>query len=223
MDILVISILLFVTLGSYIYIEIKYKKYKKEDIKSLKSGFEISREIMDTYDMNNVYITESRDILFSYYDPDRKVIRLVKGVFNDTSITSCAISAFSAAYAIEDKKKNKLLKFRTTFSQLATIILYLGYLFLAIGILFGHIKTILVGIALEYMVLLFYVFTYKIEKDSRQLALKELIANKIITKKEVNKIDDVIKAASLTYIASLVIPISRLFKLIIEFGKSDKN
>ena len=223
MDILIILILIIITIGSYIYIEKVYRKYKKEDLKSLKSGFEVSRKIIDNYDLNNIYITESRDALFSYYDSNRKVIKLVREVFSDTSITSCAISAFNASSAIFDKSNNKLFKFRNNFKDLVNIILFLGYLVIAVGTLFGHINTILIGFALEYMVLLFYICTYKLEKDTKERALKELLDNKLITKKELKKVEETLKATSFIYIASIVFPIAKLFKLIVDFGNSNKN
>ena len=223
MDILIIIVLLIITLGSYIYIEIIYRKYKKIKLKNLKSGFEISREIIDNYELNNIYITESKNVLFSYYDYDRKVIRLANGVFNDTSLVSCAIAATCASYAVYDKQKDKLFSFRKTFEKLATTILYLGYIVITIGILFGNIMTILTGVALEYAVLLFYLFTYKLEKSIKIRALHELKNNKLITKNEIKKIEELLKANSYIYIASIVFPISRLFKLIIDFGKSDRN
>lgn len=223
MDILIILILIIITIGSYIYIEKIYRKYKKEDLKCLKSGFEISRKIIDNYDLNNIYITESRDALFSYYDSNRKVIKLVKEVFSDTSITSCAISAFNAQSAIDDKNNNKLFKFRNNFKDLVNIILYLGYLVIAVGALFGHMNTILIGIALEYMVLLFYIATYKLDRDTKKKALKELLDNKLITKKELKKVEEALRATSFIYIASIVFPIAKLIKLIIDFGNSNKN
>lgn len=223
MDILIIIVLLVITLGSYIYIELTYKKYRKIDLKNLKSGFEVSREIIDNYDLNNIYITESRSILFSYYDYERKVIRLAKGVFNDTSIVSCAISATCASYAIFDKQSDKLFSFRKTFEKLVTIILYLGYVVIAIGILFGNIMTILTGVALEYTVLLFYILTYNLEKRINIRTLHELKDNKLITKNEIKKIEELLKANSYIYIASIFFPIARLIKLIIDFGKSDRN
>jgi Zn-dependent membrane protease YugP len=223
MDIVFISILIAITLGSYIYVEVKYKKYRNEDLKKLKSGFEISREILDNHNLNNIYITESRESLFSQYDPDRKVVRLVKGVFNDTSITSCAISAMTSSYAVLDKKKDKWYLFRTKFDKFISFILYGGYMITMIGIVFGHINTILTGVALEYVVLLYYFSTYSVEKSAEKIALDELVNSKNITKKELFKIKELLKANSLLYFASIVFPIAWLFKFIVDFGDINKK
>lgn len=217
-----IILLIFLTLSTYLNLIVKFRKHRKEQIKSQMSGFEVSRKILDSYDLNNIYITESKQSIQSHYDPEREVIRLVNGVFNDTSISSCAISAVQASYAIQNKRKDKLFLFRRKLMPYIKTLLYIGYFILAIGILFGHMQTIYLGIALEYFVLIFHIATYKIEKDALELAKKELIKEKIITKKELEKVAVVLKSNSFSYIASIVFPIVELFKSIVEFGDSNK-
>ena len=223
MDIIFISVLILITLGSYIYIEVTYKKYRNQDIKKLYSGFEVSREILDNYNLNNIYITESRDILFSHYDSNRKVVRLVKGVFNDTSVTSCAISAMTSGYAILDKKKDKMFLFRARFDKFINAILYIGYIIFLVGILFGHMNTTIFGIALEYIVLLYYFLTFNVEKNVARIAITELEKSKLISKKEMSKIKELLKATSFLYVANLVFPVAWLFKFILDFGNSNRN
>lgn len=222
MDVILLLILIAFTLGTYINIKNKEKKYKKEDIKSLMSGFEVSRKILDAHDLNNVYITESRESLVNYYNAERKVIRLVKGVFNDTSINSCAVSALESAHVLQDKSKDKLFNFRKNLIPFIKTILYVGYLVIVIGIFFGHMKTLLIGIALEYVVLIFNLATYKIEKNAVEIAKKELVKEKIVTKKEMLKIEEVLKANSFIYIASIILPIAEFTKRIVAFGNSNK-
>lgn len=222
MDIVVFLILILITLGSYIKIKIAYKKYKTIDIKKMISGFEVSRKIIDSYDLNNVYITESRINIFSYYDSNRKVIRLVKGVFNDTSITSCAIASTISAYAILDKKNDELYNIRKKITPFLNLLLYVGYIIIASGLLFGHMGTLLVGTCIEFLVLLFHAFTFKIEKSAKEIARNELIKNSIVNKKELEKIEEVLNANSIICFASLVFPIAELIKRIVEYGNSNR-
>ena len=210
MDTILIIILILIPLGSWLTIKIKNKKYKKILIKKELSGFEVARKIIDNYDLNNIYITESQTSIISEYDSNRKVIRLKKGLFNDTSITSCAIAAREAAHAIQDKKKHKLYNFRKTINQLLMAIMFIGYLILVIGAVFGHYQTIYIGIGLEYVVLLFHICTLKIEKDANIIALEELKNNKIVGTKELSKIKEVLDVEKYIYIASIIYPITIL-------------
>lgn len=223
MDIVLFLLLLVITLGTYIYMDIKIKKYKKDDIKTLMSGFEVSRKIIDGHDLNNIYITESNEALFSYYDSERKVIRLLKGVFNDTSISSCAISSLTAANAIQAKRENKLYLFKTKMMPFINILLYFSYTVIACGTLFGRIDIIWIGIVIDYIIIFFHLATYKIESEAVEIAKKELERDKIINKKEAKKVNEVLHAISFTYIASIMFPIIKLFKLIIDYGSSNRN
>ena len=154
---MVIAVLLFILLISlifYIYIQMTYKKYKKVKLKKELSGFEVSRKIIDNYDMNNVYITEARNQLISKYDMDRKVIRLTDKVFNDEKIVSCAISSFEAAHAIQDKKNNQMFIIREKIIPFINILLIVGYLITLFGCFFGHVNTIIVGLLIIDLILL---------------------------------------------------------------------
>ncbi len=217
-----IIVLIAVPLLSWLLIKIKNNKYKNKDIKKLMSGFEVARSIMDNYDLNNIYITESRESIISNYDPYRKVVRLKRGVFNDTSLTSCAISAKEAAHAILDKKKHKLFTIRKKINNFLLTLLLVGYLIIAFGSIFGHFQTIYVGVGLEYVVLLFHLFTLKIETDASKLAINELEKEKIVNKKELEIIKEILNANNYINLASIIYPIILFFKKVVEFGDSNK-
>lgn len=220
MDI-VILIVLIISIGTYIYINVTYNKYSKKDTSKLMSGFEVAREILDAHNLNNIYITESREELYSKYDYKRKVVKLIKGVFSDTSLTSCAIASMNAAYAIQDKKNNKLFKFKKSIEQFVSILLYTSYLITIIGALFGHIQTIWIGFGIALLIMVFHIATYSVEKETKDLAFKELVNNKIINKKEIKRIKKLLDVTSYIEIASIVFPFAELLKRIYEFGRSD--
>lgn len=221
-EVLLILVLLFISLGTYIYIEIGCNKYKKIKMKSHLSGFEVSRKILDSYDLNNIYITETKEFLFSKYDPDRKVIRLVKSVFDGENITSCAISSIESGYAILDNKKNNsIYNIRKKINSFINVLLITSYIIILIGILFGHSNTLMSGIIIDYVILLYYAFTFNVEKEVKAIVIKELASNKIVIKKELIYIEKLSKIIVLKNVASIILPIIELIKKIIDFGKSN--
>ena len=222
---MIIAVLLFILLISlifYIYIQITYKKYKKNNLKSGLSGFEVSRKIIDGYDLNNIYITESRTQLISKYDMNRKVIRLTDKVFNDDSLVSCAISSLEATHAIQDKKNNKMFIIRERLIPFIGYLLIAGYLITVFGCFFGHVNTIIAGLSIIDFVLLFHLIFYKVDLSASKIALIELVKNKIINKNEMKKMEELLKVTSYTSFASVFFPIVELVKKIIAFGDSDK-
>ena len=221
MDIFVLVVLLII-IFVFLHVFSTYKKYKKKDISSNLSGFEVSRKIIDDYGLSNVYITESRDIFFSQYIYPRKVIRLSNEIFSDTSISSIAIAARSACYAIKDKKKDKFLRIKLSLDNFVKILLILGYAISIIGALFGHNNTIYLGIGLIAVVLIHYLILLNNENKISQMALEELLDKKIIAKKETKIVEKVLKTFSLVDVASIFFPFALLMRKIIDFGKSSR-
>lgn len=218
-----VLILICISLGTYIYINVTYNKYKKIKIKSNLSGFEVSRKIIDNYDLNNVYITETKEYFISQYDSNRKVIRLVTNVFDGDNLVSTGISAVESGYAIIDKNNNNnnIYNIRKIVDPFIKILLITSYIIIVIGILFGHMNTLISGVSIDYLILIFYILTYSVEKEAKKNAIKELAINKIVTKKELSYVEKIINATILSNIASIIFPIVELIKKIIEFGKSN--
>ena len=96
-----------------------------------------------------------------------------------------------------------------------------GYLITIIGCFFGHVNTIIVGLSLIDIVLLFHIIFYNVEKKAIGIALVELVDNKIIVKGEIKKIEALLKATSYTYFASIIFPIVEIIKKVLVFGDSN--
>ncbi len=217
---IVVVALIIIFIFSYVFLT--YRKYKKIKITLDLSGFDVARKIIDEYDLNNVYITESKDIFFSRYVYARKVIRLSDEVFNDSSISSISIAARSACYAVKDKKKDKIFYIKFTLENFIKMVLICGYIILIVGTLFGHMNTIYLGMGLITFVLLYYLLLLNSENNISFMALNELVDKKVITKKEGKMTEKVLKVLSLTDIASIFFPLALLMRKIIDFGKSSR-
>ena len=222
MIIAVLLLIYSISVGFYIYIKVVYNKFKSIKLKSNMSGFEVSRKILDNYDLNNVYITESKNRIISNYDINRKVIRLADGVFNDESLVSAAISSKEAGHAIQDKKNDKAYQIRERIIQFIYILLIVGYIITLFGCFFGHINTIIAGLLIIDIIILFNYMFYSVEKRTIKIALIELVNSKIIAKSEYKKMDRLLKVTSYTTLAFVAIPVAELIKKIFMFGDSNK-
>ena len=222
MIIAVLLLIYSISVGFYIYIKVVYNKFKSIKLKSNMSGFEVSRKILDNYDLNNVYITESKNRIISNYDINRKVIRLADGVFNDESLVSAAISSKEAGHAIQDKKNDKAYQIRERIIQFIYILLIVGYIITLFGCFFGHINTIIAGLLIIDIIILFNYLFYSVEKRAIKIALIELVNSKIIAKSEYKKMDKLLKVTSYTTLAFVAIPVAELIKKIFMFGDSNK-
>lgn len=222
MIIAVLMLFLAISIGFYIYIELTYKKYRKTKTKNNLSGFEVARKIIDNYDLNNIYITESRTELISRYDSNRKVIRLTNKVFNDESIVSCAISSIEASHAILDKKNDKMFQIKDKINPFLNVLTVAGYLVTIIGCFFGHVNTIIAGLSIIDILLLINIIFYSVEKKAIKIALIELVDNDLVVKNELKKIEELLKVSSYTSLASVIYPVVELVKKVLVFGDSNR-
>jgi len=222
MIIAVLLLIFSISVGFYIYIRVTYNKFKKYKLKSSMSGFEVARKILDNHDLNNVYITESKNKILSSYDINRKVIRLANGVFNDESLVSSCVSSIEAGHAILDKKKDKMYQTREKLVQFIYLLMIVGYVITLFGCFFGHINTIILGLSLIDLIIVYNFLFYSVEKKAMRISIVELVSSKIVNKNEYKKVGKLLKVTSFTTLASVIFPIAELIKKIILFGDSNR-
>ena len=170
-----------------------------------------------------MYITEISGTMTDCYDSSRKVVKLSKDVFHGTSIASLAIAAHECGHAIQDKDNYGFLRFRETMLPLVSFSSKGGYIAILVGLMFNIHMLLLIGIVLEFIILIFQLVTLPVEFDASSRAKKELYSEKFVTKEEESKVDTMLKAAAYTYVAGVVSSVLELFRLIFIFGSNDRN
>ena len=166
MDSLLIIIGLVITLCAQAYVTSSYNKYKNVKTKKDLSGFEVASKILKENGLENVYVTEVRGVLSDHYDSGRKVVRLSSDVFHGTSISSVSVAAHEVGHAIQDKENYSFMRFRHSLFPLVNFSSYAGYIAILVGIIFGLVDLIWLGIVFELMILLFQLVTLPVEFDA---------------------------------------------------------
>lgn len=212
-----------ISLCAQLYITSSYKKYKTISNKKKLSGFEVAKKILESYDLSNVYITEVSGILSDHYDPSRKVVRLSSEVFHGDSIASASIAAHEVGHAIQDKEGYSFMRFRSTMFPLVRISSYGGYFAILIGVVFGLIDLIWLGIAMEIIILLFQLITLPVEFDASNRAKHNLKRCGILTDNELKESNSMLTAAALTYVASVLTTLFQILRLIVMTGGRRRN
>ena len=223
MDILLLLVALVITLGAQVYVTSTYNKFNKVTNKKKITGFEVARMILDSHGLNNVYVTETKGVLSDHYDSSRKVIRLSTDIFHGTSLASCAVAAHEVGHAIQDKTGYSFLTFRSMMFPIVNFASYAGYFAILIGIIFGALNLIWIGIAMEIIILIFQLVTLPVEFDASKRALEELKNKDILTNAELKQSSTILKAAALTYVATVVNTILQILRLLLIFGQSDRK
>lgn len=210
-----------ITVGAQVFISCTFNKYKKVANIKGKSGGEIAREILDKYDLKNIYVVETKGNLTDHYDPNRKVIRLSTDVYNKESIASLAVAAHECGHALQDKDNYVFLKIRAALVPIVNISSKLGYVAIVIGLITSMLDLIWIGIGLEAVILIFQIITLPVEIDASKRALRELEEMNALEKDELQKGKVVLVSAALTYVASVAATVLELLRLVLIYGDRD--
>ena len=96
---LIIFISILITTLSQIFISLAYSKYKKILNNKDLSGYDVARKILDSNNLDNIMILETRGNLTDHYDPQRKVIKLSTDIYHGSSIAGAAVAAHEEPYS----------------------------------------------------------------------------------------------------------------------------
>ena len=218
---LIIFISIFITTLSQIFISLAYSKYKKILNNKDLSGYDVARKILDSNNLDNIMILETRGNLTDHYDPQRKVIKLSTDIYHGSSIAGAAVAAHECGHAIQDKMKYTPMRIRSTLVPFVNICTRIGYLAIVIGIIFSY-TLIEVGIVLLLSMLVFQLITLPVEFNASHRAIKELERLNLIDEEEKSSAKNMLIAAAFTYVASVLSTLLEILRYALIFNDRDR-
>lgn len=195
----------------YTLISAVYNKYSDVDNKKKLSGFEVARAILDSHGLDNIYIVEIKTNLNDHYDYGHKVLRLSSDVFHGETLTAAVVASRVASYAVQDKENYSLMKFRSIANKVMTFANYIAYILFIVGLCLQDVSILEIANMSIIMVLVFHIVTLPVEFDACKRAKKDLNKNDLLTKKELEDADNVLKVSSYTFIMSIMTCVFALF------------
>ena len=204
-------------------INLAYRKYKKRNTTKGLSGQEVARKILDANGLDDIYVVETKGDLSDHYDPSRKVVRLSKDIFHGTSIASVSVAAHECGHAIQDKDGYTFMKIRSFLVPIVNIVSYLGYFGLIISIFAGITGYIKLSILVLLATLLFQLVTLPVEFDASKRAGEQLEKLGLVEPSEKTQCMEMLKAAVLTYVASLASTLLNLLRLVLMLASRNDD
>ncbi|EFM24488.1 MULTISPECIES: zinc metallopeptidase [Peptoniphilus] len=189
-----------------------YAKYSKIRNSRSLTGAEVARIILDRNGLSDVTIRRINGTLTDHYDPRDKSLSLSQNVYDGESIASAAVAAHEVGHAIQDKESYRPLVLRQTLAPAAQIGSNFAITLVILGMFVSEIL-INVGIAMFIVAVLFTIITLPVEVDASRRAKLQL-ADNIMTEQELDGARDVLSAAALTYLASMITAIGNLLRIL---------
>lgn len=222
MDYIILYLLiLIIPMLAQININSNYSKYKQVKNKKGLTGFEVAREILDRNGLKNMYVVETSGVLTDHYDPSNKVIRLSSDIFHGTSIAAASVAAHECGHAIQDKENYSWYQLRARLVPVVNFITYSAYIFFFISVLLQFFSLVGLSIIMVLASLLFQIVTLPVEFDASKRGLEKLEEYELLDDNEHDGALKVLKAAAMTYVASVLSSILNLIRLIMLYSKKD--
>lgn len=212
-----------ITLIAQGFVSSSYRKYSKIRNKRSISGYEAARYVLDKNGLTDIEIRETKGYLTDHYDPSKKIIQLSSAVYHSDSIGAVAVACHECGHAIQDKENYTFLRIRASFVPFVNFSSYAGYIAMVLGILFGAIDLIWIGILAEVVILLFQFITLPVEINASKRALKELDYAHFLDSNELKQGKTMLTAAALTYVASVASTFLQILRLVLMFGRREDS
>ncbi len=212
-----------ISLVAQIFVSTSYRKYKKVATKSGLQGYEVARRILDSNNLQNVDIVETRGELTDHYDPTRKVIRLSSDIYHGATVASSSVAAHECGHAVQDKEGYFFLRLRAALVPVVNFSSKAGYIAILIGLIFGYLELAWLGIFLELAILLFQLITLPVELNASKRAAEFLKKEALIESKEQIGSKRMLRAAAMTYVASVLATLLQIFRLILIVSSRDDS
>ena len=213
----ILAILLCGALGAWASSKVNraYRAYGDMPTSSRMTGYDAARRLLFANGIRDISIGRVKGTLTDHYHPKKKIVNLSQGVYGNNSIAAVAVAAHEIGHVVQKKRGYLFYKIRTALvpitnigSRLAVPLVLVGLLLdLAIGfsdtVTTGYTLA-MIGVALYGLSTLFSLVTLPVELDASRRAKKMLLAEGIITEEELPYADQMLDAAAMTYVASLL-------------------
>ncbi len=193
-----------------------FSKYSEVYSSNMISGHEAAEIILNSeIPEQRVEINRISGHLTDHYDPRSKTLNLSESVYNSSSLAAIGVAAHEAGHAIQHARfyvplilRNKIVPLASFGSSLSFPLLFIGFIF--------QIKPLIdIGILFFSAAVVFHIITLPVEFNASSRALKLIEEKGIVNKSEVPYIREVLSAAALTYVASALMALLQLIRLLI--------
>lgn len=183
------------------------------------TGAQAAMRVLSYYGINNVRVELTGGKLSDHYDPRSNVIRLSPEVFSGSSIASVGIACHEAGHAAQHAQSYAPIKMRNAVLPVANLGSSMGFTLAIIGYFMGIDIIINIGIILFAAVVVFQLVTLPVEFNASSRAIKVINETGMLSSDEIPKAKKVLSAAAMTYVASLLVSVMSLLRLILNTNR----
>lgn len=195
-----------------------YSKYSKIATRRGITAEMAVRRILDANGLYNVTVTRVGGDLTDHYDPRNGTIALSETVYGSTSVGAIGVAAHEAGHAIQHAEAYGPMALRRSMAPVTRICSGLSIPLFFIGLLIELSPLVYVGIILFALTTVFELVTLPVELDASRRAMAILGGEGYLDDDELKGVKKVLTSAAMTYLASLLVSVASLLRLVLLAG-----
>lgn len=209
---------LMLAIWAQVQVKTTYRKYSRVPNSRGMTGAYAAQAVLNFYGITDVRIERVSGNLTDHYDPRSKVIRLSDGVYNSSTVAAIGIACHEAGHAAQHAENYAPIKIRNAIIPVCNIGSTIGIPLALIGWIFSFSILIYVGLGLYAAVFIFQVATLPVEFNASRRALKVIDETQLLRDDEIGGAKKVLAAAAMTYVASMMVSLANLLRLLLRFS-----
>jgi len=199
-----------------------FTKYSKIRSSTGQTGAEAAEAILRENGIYDVQVLPEKGELTDHYNPSTKEVHLSEPIFYGTSLASLSIAAHEVGHAIQHAKGYYPVLLRAQLLPVANIGSTMAFPLFIAGMIFSFPMLMDIGIIFFSAALLFHIVTLPVEFNASSRAIDQLRETGLVTQSnEIAGCKSMLSAAAMTYVASTLMALMQLIRLLILRGSRD--
>jgi Zn-dependent membrane protease YugP len=194
-----------------------FSKFSEYDARSGMTADQIARDILRRGGLA-VEVEHTEGHLTDHYDPRDHSLALSDATYGSRSLAAIGVAAHEAGHAFQHANGYVPLSIRSNLVPVANFGSTLGMPMFFIGLIAGWGPLVEIGILLFSFAVLFGLVTLPVEFNASNRAIQILAEGGYLTSEEIPAARKVLNAAAWTYVASALMAVLTLLRLLIISG-----
>ena len=214
-----------------------FSKYDRIRCRSGYTGYDTVSRMMRSNGVDGISIGSVRGFLTDHYHPAKSIVNLSESTYDNSSVAAVAVAAHEMGHVMQKQDGYGLYKLRTALVPVVNFGSRLAMPLVLVGLLLDWysmsanadigFKVAMLGVILYGASLLFAFVTLPVEINASKRAGQMLIAEGILAPDELPAAKEVLSAAALTYLASLLTSLVYFLRFLVRvltmFGRRDNR
>jgi len=207
-----------ISLWAQVRVSSTFNKYSKVYSNRGMTGAQAARKVLEMNGIYDVSIEPVAGNLTDHFDPKSNTIRLSENVYSSTSVAAIGVAAHEAGHAVQNDCDYTPMRIRSVIIPVTRIGSYLSWPLILLGLALNFEVLATFGIVLFGAVVAFQLVTLPVEYNASRRAINALRETGSLTSDEIPGAKRVLGAAAMTYLASLLMAVMQMLRLILLFG-----